>query len=528
MRYPKTLAGLAIALVLVDPLAALADKIEGIVWDVDPLVVEGMAVVVSPSTKIERKHHPNIIEAEIRIGWEVKVEGESDGERFLARKIKVETERNDDIDVEGYIESVSEYTFDVEGRPVRWAGVTKDDIHPGLLFKGKGVLLDDGSVELAKYEIQDALVDEGEQKFLALAASELEEMKRGLDFYEDRLFQEYVARVGHGLVPEWVDRNALSFNFSIINDPDLNAFALPDGTIVVHTGILATLENEDQLATVLGHEIAHVVHKHGYRGYRRAQKMQWFAVGAAIAGAAIDADREAWEGPSWASTLVQLGATLSLSAAVNGHGRNQEDDADRIGLNYAIDAGYDPFEAPRVWYLFDQHLGDQDAVSNWFFSNHSTHQARISNLTQEINRYHRGHLDPEILNRNEAEYGRMVARLRRHNAVLDYERREYRNAEKAFRRILEIQPGDATSHLYLGKILWDTRGMAGADDALAELDAAILLDATLADPYREKGFVYYSLGYRESAVEAFERYVDLAPTAEDAAEVRGYIRDLSL
>ncbi len=122
----------------------------------------------------------------------------------------------------------------------------------------------------------------------------------------------------------------------------------------------------------------------------------------------------------------------------------------------------------------------------------------------------------------------MVARLRRHNAVLDYERREYRNAEKAFRRILEIQPGDATSHLYLGKILWDTRGMAGADDALAELDEAIRLDATLADPYREKGFVYYSLGYRESAVEAFERYVDLAPTAEDAAEVRGYIRDLSL
>jgi predicted Zn-dependent protease len=250
-------------------------------------------------------------------------------------------------------------------------------------------------------------------------------------------------------------------------------------------------------------------------------------LGAAVAAAAIDADRQPWEGPSWASTLVSIGATLTLTAAVNGHGRNLEDDADRVGLNYAIDSGYDPFQAPRVWEVFSLHTSDRNAVSNWFFSNHSTHRARIGNLTQEINRYHRDRLEPEKLNRNEEEYSRMVARLRRHNAVMDYERKELKNAETAFRSILKSNPDDAVAHLYLGKILWDTQGMAGGDQALAELKRASEIDPELADPYRERGFIYYSLGYRESAIESFRTYIEMAPSAPDVEAIRGYLRDIS-
>jgi predicted Zn-dependent protease len=507
---------------------ARAEKLEGILWDVGShVIVEGVEVVLSDATRIERKGHPGITPRELRIGWEVEVQGRRDGDRLVAEKIKVETERHKKVDVEGYVESLGEDSFDVEGRPVRYSGVDRTLVHPGMLVDGEGILIDDGTIELEKYEVRPRERDRGEVEFLALAATELSELKKNLNFYDDRLFQEYVSRVGHSLVPEWVDRNEVQFNFSIVNDPELNAFALPDGTIVIHTGLLATLENEAQLATVLGHEIAHVTHKHGYRGYKRAQKMQWVALGAAVAAAAIDADRKPWEGPSWASTLVSIGATLTLTAAVNGHGRNLEDDADRIGLNYSLDAGYDPFQAPRVWEIFSLHTSDQSAVSNWFFSNHSTHRARIGNLTQEINRYYRDRLDPETLNRNEEEYSRMVARLRRHNAVMDYERKELKNAEKAFRNILKSNPDDAIAHLYLGKIVWDTQGMAGGDAALEELKRAIEIDPELADPYRERGFIYYSLGYRESAIEAFRTYVEMAPNAADVEEIRGYLRDIS-
>jgi predicted Zn-dependent protease len=506
---------------------AAAEKLEGVIWDNPPLLIEGVEVVVTPSTQIERKGHPKITTQELRIGWEVEVEGSVEGNRLLARKLKVKTERHKRVDVEGFVEALGEETFEVEGHRVRWSGVERDRIHPGISFDGKGALIDDGTIEIERYEVRPRERDEGEVKYLAVAATEVQELKKNLDFYDDRLFQEYVARVGHSLVPQWVDPGEMHFSFSIVNDPELNAFALPDGTVVIHTGLLATLENEAQLATVLGHEIAHVVHKHGYRGYRHSQKMQWFALGAAVAAAAIDADRQPWQGPSWASTLVSLGATLSLNAAINGHGRNMEDEADLIGLDYAIHAGYDPFQAPRVWELFRQHTGDRNAVANWFFSDHSTHQARIGNLTQEINRYYRGQLDPEKLNRNEEEYSRMVARLRRHNAVMDYDRKEYKNAESAFRRILSANPEDAEAHLYLGKILWDTRGMNGADEALAELKRASELDPKLPGPYRERGFVYYSLGYRDSSIEAFQKYLEMAPTAADAEEVRGYLREIA-
>jgi beta-barrel assembly-enhancing protease len=518
----------AIASVL-SALPASAEKLEGVVWDTTPLVIEGVEVVLSPAARLERKGHPNLTAQELRIGWEVEVEGDRDGDRLVARRIKVKTERHKQVDVEGFVESLGEDTFEVEGHRVRWSGVDRTRIQPGISFDGKGALIDDGTIEIESYEIRPRDRDDGEVRYLAVAATELQALKKNLAFYDDRLFQEYVARVGHSLVPEWVNPEETHFNFSIVDDPELNAFALPDGTVVVHTGLLATLENEAQLAAVLGHEIAHVVHKHGYKGYRHAQKMQWIALGAAVAAAAIDSgsNQNQGQGPSWASTLVQLGATLTLTAAVNGHGRNMEDDADLIGLDYAIHAGYDPFQAPRVWEIFRQHTGDRNAVANWFFSDHSTHQARIGNLTQEINRYYRGTLDPEKLNRNEDEYTRMVARLRRHNAVMDYERKEYKNAESAFRRILAANGDDAEAHLYLGKILWDTRGMNGADDALAELKRVSELDPKLADPYRERGFIYYGLGYRDSSIEAFQKYLEMAPTATDAEEVRGYLREIA-
>ncbi|MFQ5789507.1 MAG: tetratricopeptide repeat protein [Acidobacteriota bacterium] len=510
----------------------LAAKLKGFVWDVQDssLVVEGVRVTLGSWTKIERKNHKGISPDDLRIGWEVEVEGEEGGDGLDARKIKVKTERFRKVKINGYVEEVDGKILAVEGRKVLSEGMREArQIVPGMKLKGKGILLDDGSVQLSEFEVSPRGLEKGERDFLTLASKELERLKEGLVFYEGRLFQEYVNRVGHRLVPDWVDRDELKFSFSIVDDPDLNAFALPDGTVVIHSGLLAVLENEAQLAAVLGHEIAHVTHKHGYRGYRRAQKMQWLVLGAAVAGAAIEAGshRKPWEGPSVGRILFEVGATLALAAAMNGHGRNLEDDADRIGLHYAVEAGYDPYQAPEVWRIFSRHTRDQNTVANWFFSNHSTHRARISNLTREINGNYRGEIDEDSLRRSEREYEGMVHRLRRHNAIRDYERKEYKNAEDAFRRILENDPEDARSHVYLGKIIWDTGGAATADGALAEFQTAMRLDPQLPDPHREMGFLYYGLGDRQRSVASFRTYLAMAPHAPDAAEIREYLTELS-
>lgn len=89
-----------------------------------------------------------------------------------------------------------------------------------------------------------------------------------------------------------------------------------------------------------------------------------------------------------------------------------EDEADRIGLHYMVDAGYDYMEAPEVWKVFNRYTKDQNAAANFFFSDHSTHRARISNLTREINAGYRGEVDRESLTTNESEYLRVTASLK--------------------------------------------------------------------------------------------------------------------
>ena len=217
-------------------------------------------------------------------------------------------------------------------------------LEPGMRLKGKGTVLDDGSVQLTEVDVGARGLNQDEAKFMNLVWQDVAKLKDALEPYDDAELVRYVSQVGDSLVPAWVDPNELGFNFTVIDDPSLNAYAPPDGSVVVHTGLLAILENEAQLATVLGHEIAHATHRHGYRGYKKQNKMKWLQLGAIAGGIAVGAATD----KGWAGALAGLGAGLTVSAMVNGHGRKLEDEADRIGLNYMVDAGYDPFQAPEV------------------------------------------------------------------------------------------------------------------------------------------------------------------------------------
>jgi beta-barrel assembly-enhancing protease len=104
--------------------------------------------------------------------------------------------------------------------------------------------------------------------------------------YEDPLLEQYLARVGERLTPDDVRAaGGPGFKFGVIRDPTLNAFALPTGAIYVHTGLLSRLDNEAQLAMILGHEMTHVTHRHALSFQRDAQNTQllYGVVGAAAA-----------------------------------------------------------------------------------------------------------------------------------------------------------------------------------------------------------------------------------------------------
>jgi Zn-dependent protease with chaperone function len=391
--------------------SADAENLKGYIWDIDEdaLVVEGIPVRMMEEAKLERPNQKDVTFQDLRIGFEVELEGELGENEFLAKKLKVKNKRFAEVDLEGFIDKVEGSSFEVGARPVFLPSGAEpsEPLIPGTRIDGKGIVLDDGRIQVKEARFLPPGFDQDEAQFMTLVSQEVAQMKEQLPLLEDPELQSYVARVGRSLIPNWVNPEELKFNFSLIQDDSLNAFALPDGTVVVHTGLIRVLENEAQFATVLGHEIAHATHRHGYRGYKHRSKMMWIQLAAIAGGIVVDAKTDS----PWAGILTSIGSGLTLSAIVNGHGRDLEDEADRLGLEYMVDAGYDPFEAPEVWRIFTRHTGDPSGAVNFFFSDHSTHRARISNLTREINSNYRGKIDPASLKNNEEAYQRARVRL---------------------------------------------------------------------------------------------------------------------
>lgn len=141
-----------------------------------------------------------------------------------------------------------------------------------------------------------------------------------------------------------------NWEFVVFENNEPNAFALPGGKIGVHTGLFRVVKDDGMLATVVAHEIAHVVARHGAERASQGMMVQ-------LGGAALNAGLSSQSGmsPAAASTVLgaygagaQLGVILPFS-------RVQEYEADRIGLVYMARAGYDPRSALRFWKAFREY-----------------------------------------------------------------------------------------------------------------------------------------------------------------------------
>jgi predicted Zn-dependent protease len=160
-----------------------------------------------------------------------------------------------------------------------------------------------------------------------------------------------------------------------VDNDEWNAFACANRMIVVNRALLDDMD-DDELAIVLGHEIAHATHEHTRREFKKAMWTQLAAVGILATAETID--------DKTAKSVVQLAAVFSILAWRNGYGRQNEDQADRVGLRYAYEAGYDITKGPGLWERFAQKYGEPGKVANFFFGNHSLSSARAKKLRHEL------------------------------------------------------------------------------------------------------------------------------------------------
>jgi predicted Zn-dependent protease len=514
--------------VLLTATASYAETLKGFLWEASAafIVVEGQSVRLSADTVIERPNHQGITAKDLKVGWEVEVDARGDGSGLVAKRVRVKNARFQEETIEGVIDGVNHVRFFVDGDEVRLTkGVVPPGLQPGMRFKGKGLRQDDRSIELKEGEILPAEFVGEEAQFMAAASQEVNQIKAQIkgQALEDPELQAYVERVGRSLVPKWVDPKQFQFTFTLVKDPSLNAFAMPDGTVVVHSGLVAALENEAQLAAVLGHEIAHATHRHGFRGFKDSQaKQQWFGLGSMVAGIALGSRTD----NPMVGLVTGLGTNLALQAAVNGHGRKLEDEADVVGLYYMVEAGYDYMEAPEVWRVFGKYTQDQSKVSNFFFSNHSTHAARIKNLTKSINADYRAEVPHANLKTGEEEHKKAVTRLIQQNAMADFQNQEFARAGRTLAAAVENNPNDAQAHYNLARVLWAEGGVNNAQRVVEEYVATIQLDPNMVGAWRDLGMVFYELRDAGRAALAFERYLALAPNAPEAPQIRAFLRSV--
>ncbi len=172
-----------------------------------------------------------------------------------------------------------------------------------------------------------------------LGESIMREIRASREYLDDAEVTDYINSIGYRLVAASPD-SGQTFEFFVLKDPTINAFALPGGFVGVHTGLITAAQTESELASVLGHEIAHVTQKHIARLFQQ-QKQAGMASLAAIALAILAARSN----PDLASAAV-AGAQYATTQTALNFTRDNEREADRVGVQILEKAQYDPHAMP--------------------------------------------------------------------------------------------------------------------------------------------------------------------------------------
>jgi predicted Zn-dependent protease len=268
----------------------------------------------------------------------------------------------------------------------------------------------------------DAVLSKNDEARLGRAI--MAQIRQGGNVVEDPLITEYVNEIGHRVAAHANADGIYKFSFFVVEDPAINAFALPGGFIGVHTGLLEATRNEDELAGVLAHEVSHVTQRHIARSIHASSRQSILSTAimlgamlAAVAGADGDA--------------VQAGMAVAQGTAAQqqiNFTRSNEYEADRVGIAALANAGFDPQGMASFFEVISR--GDTRPMeyrAPEFLRTHPVSSARIAEARSRARNY------PPVHTNDTVNYG--VARVRvlisamntAEEAVRYFEREPYEN-----------------------------------------------------------------------------------------------------
>ncbi|MCE4554766.1 M48 family metallopeptidase [Roseateles cellulosilyticus] len=287
-----------------------------------------------------------------------------------------------------------------------------------------------------------------------------------------------------------------------VRTPFFNASMAPNGMMQVWSGLLLRVDNEAQLAAVLGHEIGHYMQRHTLERLRDVKSRSAFGMFLGMFG------------------LVGLVGQMAALAGAFGFSRDQERQADQIGLTLMRRAGYDTREAAKVWEnlmleLAAVHGGDP-SQRNPLFATHPGSAERSATLRDLSAADSEGRLGEE-------EHRRALAGLQQTMLEDELKRGQTGETLALLNRLIERQPARADLLYTRGEARRLRAGNDDLDQAQADFERAIALGTEPAEAHRALGYLHRSRERHDLAREAFGRYIDKAPAAPDAALIKSLL-----
>jgi beta-barrel assembly-enhancing protease len=329
--------------------------------------------------------------------------------------------------------------------------------------------------------------------------------------YLDATMIIYLNRVGSKLLPPAAAKH-MSFEIKVLKHPVPNAFALPHGTLYIHTGMLARMENEAQLAAVVSHEVVHIIRRHTLLTFRSVKQAAGIASTLAVIGA-----------PAGLPGLgVVILGSIGALAAVSGYSQSLEEEADREGLRLAVDAGYDPGEAIKVIDNVKRYVEQEEIKEPFFFSTHPRLEERKASYQRLVDSVYRGRAGRH----GKDEFTSAFAAAMLENALLETVRGRYSVAQESIENCIRWEPDNSKAHLALAELLRQ-RGLE-SDQARAETEYQLTIDLQpqLAGAHRGIGLLYFKSGRTELAANHLKIYLALTPAAKDRAYIEQYLREI--
>lgn len=320
-----------------------------------------------------------------------------------------------------------------------------------------------------------------------LAERVFQEIKKRWPIIQELSINDYVNKVGQEIIRS-IDPQPFTYQFYVLNSPEINAFAIPGGKVFINSGLLLLLEKEEELAGVLAHEIGHGVARHIARRGEKVQKINLATLGAILAGILLG-------GPA-AGAIATTSVAASETAMLK-YSREDEDEADYLGLKFMTQAGYNPEGMLSVLKKLRRRQGPSASEIPAYMQTHPALEARLADLEVQMAR-----------RPLEKVSSKSLGNLRRVQTKLLVEEKEISRTATFFENWVKREPEEGEAYFGLGLV---QKKMGALDRAIISLTKASTLLPQDGEVLRELGVSFFLRGDLTAAETNLEKARGLSP-----------------